>query len=62
MGIDHGIANSILIKVNQIGALTKTIEAVKLAQTNGYTAVMSHRSGETEDRPSPTSRSAGLRR
>ena len=48
-GIDHGIANSILIKVNQIGTLTETIEAVRLAQTNGYTAVMSHRSGETED-------------
>ena len=48
-GIDHGIANSILIKVNQIGTLTETIDAVWLAQTNGYTAVMSHRSGETED-------------
>jgi enolase len=48
-GIDHGIANSILIKVNQIGTLTETIDAVRLAQTNGYTAVMSHRSGETED-------------
>ena len=48
-GIDDGIANSILIKVNQIGTLTETIEAVRLAQTNGYTAVMSHRSGETED-------------
>ena len=48
-GIDHGIANSILIKVNQIGTLTETIEAVRLAQSNGYTAVMSHRSGETED-------------
>jgi enolase 1/2/3 len=48
-GIDHGIANSILIKVNQIGTLTETIEAVRLAQTNGYTAIMSHRSGETED-------------
>jgi enolase len=48
-GIDHGIANSILIKVNQIGTLTETIEAVRLAQTNNYTAVMSHRSGETED-------------
>jgi len=48
-GIDHGIANSILIKVNQIGTLTEAIDAVKLAQTNGYTAVMSHRSGETED-------------
>jgi len=48
-GIDHEIANSILIKVNQIGSLTETISAVRLAQTNGYTAVMSHRSGETED-------------
>ena len=48
-GIDHGIANSILIKVNQIGSLSETIDAVRLAQTNAYTAVMSHRSGETED-------------
>jgi enolase len=48
-GIDHGIANSILVKVNQIGTLTETIDAVKLAHGNGYTAVMSHRSGETED-------------
>jgi enolase len=48
-GIDEGIANSILIKVNQIGTLTETIHAVRLAQTSGYTAVMSHRSGETED-------------
>ena len=48
-GIDEGIANSILIKVNQIGTLTETIEAVKLAAKNGYTSVMSHRSGETED-------------
>ena len=48
-GIDNGIANSILIKVNQIGSLTETIEAVSLANRNGYTAVMSHRSGETED-------------
>lgn len=48
-GIDNGIANSILIKVNQIGTLTETIAAVSLAKTNGYTAVMSHRSGETED-------------
>jgi len=48
-GIDHGIANSILIKVNQIGTLTETVDAVRLAQANGYTAVMSHRSGETED-------------
>ena len=48
-GIEDGIANSILIKVNQIGTLTETINAVRLAQTSGYTAVMSHRSGETED-------------
>jgi enolase len=48
-GISEGIANSILIKVNQIGTLTETIEAVRLAQTSGYTSVMSHRSGETED-------------
>jgi enolase len=48
-GIEEGIANSILIKVNQIGTLTETIAAVRLAQGNGYTAVMSHRSGETED-------------
>ena len=48
-GIKEGVANSILIKVNQIGTLTETVEAVKLAQKNKYTAVMSHRSGETED-------------
>lgn len=48
-GIDNGIANSILIKVNQIGTLSETIAAVNLAHRNGYTAVMSHRSGETED-------------
>ncbi|MBC6109649.1 phosphopyruvate hydratase [Pedobacter fastidiosus] len=48
-GIDEEIANSILVKVNQIGSLTETINAVSLAQTNGYTSVMSHRSGETED-------------
>ena len=48
-GIDEGIANSILIKVNQIGTLTETIQTVRLAQTSGYTTVMSHRSGETED-------------
>jgi len=48
-GISDGIANSILIKVNQIGTLTETIEAVNLARSNGYTSVMSHRSGETED-------------
>ena len=48
-GIDLGVANSILIKVNQIGTLTETIQAVELARSNGYTNVMSHRSGETED-------------
>jgi enolase len=48
-GIEAGVANSILIKVNQIGTLTETIDAVRLAARNGYTNVMSHRSGETED-------------
>lgn len=48
-GIKSGVANSILVKVNQIGTLTETINAVQLAQTNSYTTVMSHRSGETED-------------
>lgn len=48
-GIEQGIANSILVKVNQIGTLTETMQAVDLAYRNGYTAVMSHRSGETED-------------
>jgi enolase len=48
-GIDEHIANSILIKVNQIGTLTETIECIQLAQRNGYTSVTSHRSGETED-------------
>ena len=48
-GIDNGIANSILIKVNQIGSLTETIAAVNMAHEAGYTTVMSHRSGETED-------------
>ena len=48
-GIDSGVANSILIKVNQIGTLTETFEAIALAHENGYTAVVSHRSGETED-------------
>ena len=48
-GIDEKVANSILIKVNQIGSLTETIDTVKLAQSSAYTAVMSHRSGETED-------------
>jgi enolase len=48
-GIDGGVANSILIKVNQIGTLTETLDAVHLARRNGYTCVISHRSGETED-------------
>ncbi|MEY3394657.1 MAG: phosphopyruvate hydratase [Verrucomicrobiota bacterium] len=48
-GIDQGVANSILVKVNQIGSLTETFDAVELAKENGYTAVLSHRSGETED-------------
>ncbi|UVO53215.1 phosphopyruvate hydratase [Sphingomonas sp. SUN039] len=49
MGIEKGLANSLLVKVNQIGTLTETLAAVSLAQRSGYTAVMSHRSGETED-------------
>jgi len=49
MGIEKGLANSILVKVNQIGTLSETLEAVELAHKAGYTAVMSHRSGETED-------------
>jgi enolase len=48
-GIEAGVANSILVKVNQIGTLTETLDAVRMAQEAGYTAVMSHRSGETED-------------
>ncbi len=48
-GIDAGVANSILVKVNQIGTLTETLDAVNTAREAGYTAVMSHRSGETED-------------
>jgi enolase len=48
-GIERGVANSILVKVNQIGTLTETIEAVRAAHEAGYSAVMSHRSGETED-------------
>jgi enolase len=48
-GIEQGVANSILVKVNQIGSLTETLDAVELAQENSYTAVISHRSGETED-------------
>jgi enolase len=49
MGIDRGVANSILIKVNQIGTLTETLDAIQTANKNGYTTVISHRSGETED-------------
>jgi len=49
MGIEKGLANSLLVKVNQIGSLSETLEAVSIANRNGYTAVMSHRSGETED-------------
>jgi len=49
MGLDNGIANSILIKVNQIGTLTETLDAIQMANRAGYTAVVSHRSGETED-------------
>jgi enolase len=48
-GIETGTANSILVKVNQIGSLTETLDAVELAKENRYTAVISHRSGETED-------------
>jgi enolase len=48
-GIDNGVANSILVKVNQIGSLTETLDAVEMAKEAGYTAVISHRSGETED-------------
>jgi enolase len=48
-GIDRGTANAILVKVNQIGTLTETLSAVELAHKSGYRAVMSHRSGETED-------------
>ena len=48
-GIDEGVANSILIKLNQIGTVTETMEAIDLARRNGYTAIVSHRSGETED-------------
>jgi enolase len=49
MGIERKTANSILVKVNQIGSLTETLDAVELAKENGYTSVLSHRSGETED-------------
>jgi enolase len=49
MGIERGVANSILVKVNQIGTLTETLEAMKMASDAGYTSMVSHRSGETED-------------
>jgi enolase len=48
-GIDRGVANSILIKVNQIGTVSETLDAIALARRNGYTSIISHRSGETED-------------
>jgi enolase len=48
-GIEENVANSILIKLNQIGSLTETIEAIVLAKSNGYTTIVSHRSGETDD-------------
>jgi enolase len=48
-GIDKGVANSILVKVNQIGTVSETLDAIDLARRNGYTSVISHRSGETED-------------
>jgi enolase len=48
-GIREGVANAILVKVNQIGTLTETLDAIELAQRNGYAAIISHRSGETED-------------
>jgi enolase len=49
MGIERGCGNSILVKVNQIGTLTETLEAIELARRNGFTSIISHRSGETED-------------
>ena len=49
MGIERDVANSVLVKVNQIGTLTETLDTVELATRNAYTSVMSHRSGETED-------------
>ena len=48
-GIDEGVANAILVKVNQIGTLTETLDAIELARESGYSAIISHRSGETED-------------
>jgi hypothetical protein len=64
-GIDTGVGNAILIKVNQIGSLSETLDTMRLAHESGYAAVMSHRSGETEDTTSPTSpwpRTAGRSR
>ena len=49
MGIDHHAGNSILLKVNQIGTITETLETIDLARKNGYKTIISHRSGETED-------------
>jgi enolase len=49
MGIEKGVGNSILVKVNQIGTVSETLEAIELARRNGYTSIISHRSGETED-------------
>ena len=49
LGIDEDVANSILVKVNQIGTLTETFDAIRTAQDNGYSAIISHRSGETSD-------------
>ena len=49
MGIDHKAGNAILLKVNQIGTITETLETIELAKSNGYKTVISHRSGETED-------------
>jgi enolase len=48
-GIEEGVANSILIKLNQIGTVSETLDAIELARRNGYTSIISHRSGETED-------------
>jgi len=48
-GIEEGVGNSILVKVNQIGTISETLEAIELARRNGYTSIISHRSGETED-------------
>jgi enolase len=48
-GIEEGVGNSILVKVNQIGTISETLDAIELARRNGYTSIISHRSGETED-------------